>query len=57
MNNRRKLVIALGAGTLVGPPASFAQQQDKVWRIGFLAQNSRPESLSDTYGSARANGR
>ena len=31
MNNRRKLVIALGAGALTLPLASFAQQQGKVW--------------------------
>jgi len=36
MNNRRKLVIALGAGALAAPLATFAQQKDKVWRIGFL---------------------
>ena len=36
MNNRRKLVIALGAGALATPFASFAQQQGKVWRIGLL---------------------
>jgi hypothetical protein len=34
-NNRRKLVIALGAGVLTAPFGSFAQQQDKVWRIGY----------------------
>jgi len=34
--NRRKLVIALGASTLVAPFGSFAQQQSKVWRIAFL---------------------
>ena len=37
MNNRRKLIIALGAGALAAPLASFAQQQGKVWRIGFLS--------------------
>ena len=37
MNNRRKLVIALGAGALAAPFASPAQQQGKVWRIGFLS--------------------
>jgi putative ABC transport system substrate-binding protein len=37
MNNRRKLVIALGAGALAAPFISFAQQQGKVWRVGFLA--------------------
>ena len=40
MNNRRKLVVALGAGALAVPFSSFAQQQGKVWRIGFLS--SRP---------------
>jgi len=36
MNNRRKLVIALGAGALAAPLAPFAQQRGKVWRIGWL---------------------
>ena len=36
MNIRRKLIIALGAGTLTAPFGSFAQQQGKVWRIGML---------------------
>ena len=33
---RRNLVIALGASALAVPLASFAQQQGKVWRVGFL---------------------
>ena len=37
MVTRRKLVIALGASALAAPLASFAQQQGKVRRIGFLA--------------------
>ena len=45
MNNRRKLIVALGAGTLAGPLASFAQQQGTVWRVGFLSQRARPDSL------------
>ena len=36
MNNRRKLVIALGAGALTAPFSSFAQQPGKVWRVGYL---------------------
>jgi putative ABC transport system substrate-binding protein len=40
MNNRRKLVVALGAGALVAPLGSFSQQQGKVWRVGFLALRS-----------------
>jgi len=42
MNNRRKLVIALGAGALTAPFVSFAQQQGKVWRIGFLGADAAP---------------
>ena len=41
MNNRRKLLVALGASALAAPHISFAQQQGKVWRIGFLATRSR----------------
>ncbi len=37
MNSRRRLVIALGAGALTAPLGSFAQQQGKVWRIGFIS--------------------
>ena len=40
MNNRRKLVIALGAGALAAPFGSFAQQQGKVWRVGYLSPAS-----------------
>ena len=49
MNNRRKLVIALGAGVLAAPFGSFAQQQGKVWRIGFLSSRRRPDSLASDY--------
>ena len=38
--NRRQLLIALGASALTMPLASFAQQQSKVWRIGFLGAAS-----------------
>jgi putative ABC transport system substrate-binding protein len=40
MNNRRRLLVALGASALVVPLASFAQPQDKVWRIGMLETRS-----------------
>ncbi len=42
MNKRRKLLVALGASALAAPFGSFAQQQVKVWRIGFMS--SRAES-------------
>jgi len=37
MNNRRKLVMALGVAAMAAPFASLAQQHGKVWRVGFLA--------------------
>jgi putative tryptophan/tyrosine transport system substrate-binding protein len=45
MHNRRKLLIALGAGALTVPLRSFAQQQSKVWRVGFLTLLGRPANL------------
>ena len=42
--NRRDTVfalLALGAA----PPVSRAQQQDKVWRVGFLTPRRRPDSI------------
>jgi putative ABC transport system substrate-binding protein len=46
MNNRRKLVIALGAGALIAPLSPFAQQQSKMRRIGVLSSFS-PASSAD----------
>ncbi len=51
MISRRRLIIAIGAGAVVLPLRSFAQQQGKVWRVGFLAVR-RPVSLdSDVFGA------
>ena len=52
MNRRRKIVIALGAGVLAAPLALFAQQQGKIWRVGFLWGGSRSASLDS--GSSEA---
>jgi putative tryptophan/tyrosine transport system substrate-binding protein len=49
MNNRRKLLVVLGAGVLAAPPASFAQQQNKVWRVGFLSPRHVDFFASDYY--------
>ena len=50
--NRRRILVALGAGALACSLASFAQQQGKVWRVGFLTLRRRPDSLdSYTYGA------
>ena len=51
MNNRRKLVIALGISALAAPLACFAQQPSKVWRVGFLLPlNRRDSPVSEGFG-------
>jgi len=51
MITRRKPLIALGAGAFAAPLAPFAQQQGKIWRVGFLGAR-RPVSLdTDAYGA------
>jgi len=40
VNRRRKLLAALGAGAIAAPFGSIAQQQGKVWRIGFISPRS-----------------
>jgi putative ABC transport system substrate-binding protein len=37
MNNRRKLIVALGASALAAPLAAFAQQSAKIYRVGVLS--------------------
>jgi putative tryptophan/tyrosine transport system substrate-binding protein len=44
MNTRRRLVLAVTAGALAAPLASFAQQPAKIARIGFLYPAS-PEGV------------
>ncbi len=52
MNNRRKFLVALGAGALTVPFGSVAQQQVKVWHVGFLSTQRRPNSIeSHAYGA------
>jgi hypothetical protein len=56
MNNRRKLVMAMGAAALIAPLPSFAQQT-KIWHIGVLAVRSRstlskPEPYYDAFAPA-----
>ena len=52
MNKRRDLLIMLGASALTAPLKSFAQQQGKVWRVGFLSQGARPVALdSHSFGA------
>lgn len=55
MKTRRKLVIALGAGSLAAPFALRAQTPGKVWRVGFLTLRSRPDSFdAGVFGAFRA---
>jgi putative ABC transport system substrate-binding protein len=52
MNRRRAIIAAIAASAFFAPFTSFAQVQGKVWRVGFLAQRSRPISLeNDSYGA------
>ncbi len=49
MATRRNFLLALGAGALTAPLASFAQNQPKVWQIGFLAADSASTGLYDSF--------
>jgi putative ABC transport system substrate-binding protein len=53
--NRRDTVfalLALGAAS----SAAFAQQQGKVWRVGYLSPNNRPVSIDADYQGALPRG-
>ena len=57
MISRRQVVLAIGAGALTVRHSSFAQQQSKVWRIGFLAARSHSTpSNPDVYYDAFVQG-
>lgn len=56
MNNRRKLVIALGLCALDPSLSAFAQKQDKVRRIGFLAVRPRSTPSTPTFFTTRLSG-
>jgi len=53
MNARRKLLIALGIAALASPLPCWAQQGEKIWRIGFLGANSASE-YRDFLGALKA---
>jgi putative ABC transport system substrate-binding protein len=45
MNRRESVIAVVALGAAAWPLASFAQQQGKVWRVGFLSL-SREDSIS-----------
>jgi len=47
MNRRNTLFALLALG--LAPLVSRAQQQDKVWRVGFLTQRRRPDSIDSDF--------
>jgi len=51
MTSRRELLIALGVCALAAPFGSFAPQQGKVWRVGFLALRRVGPLDSDFFGA------
>ena len=52
MSRRRQILIALGSGAFITPYASFAQQTNKLRRIGFLVAAARPPSIDAHYMGA-----
>ena len=55
MNSRRRLVLALGAGTLAAPLTAFAQQPAKMPVTGYLAF-ANPEPAFGNLKTAKALG-
>ena len=49
MNHRRKLLKVVGAGVATASFPAFAQQQPKIWRVGFLALAPRPADLASHF--------
>jgi putative ABC transport system substrate-binding protein len=49
MNNRRKLLLALGAAALASPLTPRAQPQSKIWRVGYLGPSTRPGNLESDF--------
>ena len=49
MATRREVLLALGAGALTAPLGSLAQDQPKVWQIGFLAADSASTHLYESF--------
>ncbi|MBI2751828.1 MAG: ABC transporter substrate-binding protein [Burkholderiales bacterium] len=50
MTNRRTLLIAIGLAPFAAPLGALAQQQGRVWRVGFLALRRIGPLDSDFFG-------
>ncbi len=53
---RRRTIIALSAAALASPLSPLAQPATKIWRVGFLAENTRPDSIDAHHHGAFARG-
>ena len=53
MNQRRTLIVALGAGALAAPFSALAQQPGKVWRVGYLGTTT-PDAFAAEVAALRA---
>ena len=45
MNRRDTLIALIALGAASVPPVSRAQPQGKIWRVGFMTQRRRPDSI------------
>src|SRR6185437_9682401 len=54
MNRRESVIAVLALGVAASPITSFAQQQGKVWRVGFLSLSSASESEQNTVAFLKA---
>jgi putative ABC transport system substrate-binding protein len=54
MNRRESIAAVIALGAAAGSIGSFAQQQSKVWRVGFLALYSTSEIVQHTAAFLKA---
>src|SRR5438477_6535723 len=54
MNRRESIIAFVTLGAMAGSIASFAQQQGKVWRVGFLSLYSASENAQNTAAFLKA---
>jgi aspartate aminotransferase-like enzyme len=54
MNRRESVIAFVALAATAVSIASFAQQQGKVWRVGFLSLSSASESVQNTAAFLKA---